>query len=69
MTKKEFKVGETFQCGLVKLKVVKQENIGTCTGCDLVGLEYCTAVQEFIGSCYRAEREDKTDVIFIKVEE
>ena len=33
MAKKEFKVGEIFQCGLVKLKVVKQEKIGTCTGC------------------------------------
>ncbi len=69
MAKKEFKVGETFQCGLVKLKVVKAEKVGTCTGCDLHGLEYCTAVQEFIGSCYRADREDKNDVIFVKVEE
>ena len=69
MEKKEFKVGETFQCGLVKLRVVKSEKTGTCTGCDLLGLEYCTAVQEFIGSCYRGDREDKTDVIFVKVEE
>lgn len=69
MAKKEFNVGETFQCGLVKLKVVKQKKIGTCTGCDLLGLEYCTAVQEFIGSCYHADRQDKTDVIFVKVEE
>jgi hypothetical protein len=69
MAKKEFKVGETFQCGLAKLKVVKAEKVGTCTGCDLVGLEYCTAVQEFIGSCYRGDREDKNDVIFVKVEE
>ena len=69
MAKKEFKVGETFQYGLAKLKVVKAEKVGTCTGCDLVGLEYCTAVQEFIGSCYRGDREDKNDVIFVKVEE
>ena len=69
MAKKEFNVGETFQCGLVKLKVVKKKKIGTCIGCDLLGLEYCTAVQEFIGSCYHAYRQDKTDVIFVKVEE
>ena len=62
MAKKEFEIGEVFQCGLVKLKVVKQEKIGTCTG-------YCTAVQEFIGSCYHADREDKTDIVFEKVEE
>lgn len=67
--KKEFKVGEVFQCGLVKLKVVKQEKFGTCTGCALDGLEYCSAVQEFIGSCYHADREDKTDIVFVKVEE
>lgn len=47
MAKKEFKVGETFQCGLVKLKVEEAEKVGTRTGCDLLGLEYCTAVQEF----------------------
>lgn len=67
--KKEFKIGEVFQCGLVKLKVVKQEKFGTCTGCALDGLEYCSAVQEFIGSCYHADREDKTDIVFVKVEE
>lgn len=69
MAKKEFKVGEVFQCGLVKLRVVKPEKVGTCTGCDLLGLEYCTAVQEFIGSCYHGDREDKNDVIFVKVDE
>lgn len=69
MPKKEFKVGETFQCGLVKLRVVKEERAGTCTGCDLHGLECCIAIQEFIGSCFRADREDKNDVIFVKVEE
>lgn len=69
MAKKEFEIGEVFQCGLVKLKVVKQEKIGTCTGCALNRLEYCTAVQEFVGSCYHADREDNTDIVFVKVEE
>lgn len=32
MAKKEFKVGDVFQCGLVKLKVEKPE-IGLCKGC------------------------------------
>ena len=64
MPKKEFKVGEVFQCGLVNLRVVKSEKAGTCTGCDLLGLEYCTAVQEFIGSCYRGDREDKTNLTY-----
>lgn len=32
MDKKEFKIGETFQCGLVKLKVDTPES-GLCKGC------------------------------------
>lgn len=48
MPKKEFKVGETFQCGLVKLRVVKAERAGTCTGCDLHGLECCIASKSLL---------------------
>lgn len=34
MNKKEFKIGETFQCGLVILKCVKSDNF-YCDGCFL----------------------------------
>ena len=68
---KEFKVGELFQCGLVKLKVEKAECIG-CDGC-LKCFIYknhidCKLVDSILGECEAEKREDKTDVIFVKVE-
>lgn len=68
MAKKEFKVGEVFQCGLVKLKCVK-ENHG-CRGCLLD--EECDCygqLRTIVGECSGITREDKTNVIFIKVED
>lgn len=69
MPNKEFKVGETFQCGLVKLKCVKSKF--TCDGCYFLGSSLdCAIINKIItGSCIKPEREDKTDVIFVKVEE
>lgn len=67
MAKKEFKVGEIFQCGLVKLKCIKSDSV--CEGCYLNDFFYngeeCRA---FVGDCTQ-DREDKTYVIFVKVEE
>lgn len=72
MAKKEFKVGETFQCGLVKLRV--EEGKGCCKcifynpyyfDCDIM----LPALKKICGGCNKNEREDKTDVIFVKVEE
>lgn len=68
MKKKEFKIGEVFQCGLVKLKCVKQEEELECNGCFFE--DYCTFdLGNVFGECASREREDKTDVIFAKVEE
>lgn len=67
MKKKEFKVDEVFQCGLVKLKVEKQTDY--CEGCAFRDFGFCGDIHEFSGSCNGIEREDKTDVIFKKVEE
>lgn len=67
MKKKEFKVDEVFQCGLVKLKVEKQTD--HCEGCAFRDFAFCGEICEFSGSCNGIEREDKTDVIFKKVEE
>lgn len=68
MAKKEFKVGEVFQCGLVKLKCVKQEEGLDCVGCFF---EDCCmfALGKIFGECSSREREDKTDIIFVKVED
>lgn len=67
MEKKEFKVGEVFTCGLVKLKCVKSKEKGRCTGCFFLDCANCDT--EIIGNCIAALREDKTNVMFVKVEE
>lgn len=63
MNNKEFKVGEVFQCGLIKLKVEKSGR--KCDGCYLINGCKLTIT----GPCSQESREDKTDVIFVKVEE
>lgn len=69
MAKKEFEVGEVFQCGLVKLKCVESGTYN-CDGCFLD--DCCeTDIQcvNIVGLCGSINREDKTDVIFVSVEE
>lgn len=67
--KKEFKVGEVFQCGLVKLRCEKVETY-SCEGCLLNDIfetqGYC---KKLVGECDSMNREDETDVIFVKVED
>lgn len=66
--KKEFKVGEVFQCGIVRLRCEKS-GLG-CDGCYFLCFRDCEVINKRItGSCIRSEREDKQDVIFVKVEE
>lgn len=63
--KTEFKLGEEFQYGLVKLKCVKR--IGDCSHeCYFVKNQLSCNVK-FIGWCLREERQDKTDVMFTEV--
>lgn len=70
MAKKEFKIGEVFQCGLVKLKCQKMPNYCTplrrCEFCYLVPNIRCNHLG---GNCSSHTREDKTDVIFVEVKE
>lgn len=69
--KKEFKIGETFQCGLVKLRVeMSDENsLSPCSECFFSGSCCIDRIEKAIGSCAWEKRKDKTDVIFVKVEE
>lgn len=67
MSKKEFKVGEVFQCGLVKLKCIKY--CGIIQKCDACFFGYTECSHKILGSCSKINREDKTDVIFVKVED
>lgn len=68
MEKKEFKVGEVFDAGLVRLKCVEPTapNAG-CEGC-IFNYFTCGAVHVIAGPCSHAEREDDRDVIFIKAD-
>lgn len=68
MAKKEFKIGEVFQCGLIKLKC-EGRHYGACANCYFRYKDDCSDVFDLVGSCYASDREDKTDVIFVKVEE
>lgn len=63
MAKKEFKVGEVFQCGLIKLKCIKTNSL--CDKCYFI--RRCN--HEITGYCFAECRKDKNDVIFVKVEE
>lgn len=65
MPKTEFAVGEEFQCGLVRLKV--EEGKG-CENCYFRASENCSFLENIIGECAQSHREDKTSIIFKKVE-
>lgn len=70
MPKTEFKIGETFQCGLIKLRCEESQIIGSC--CEGCFFHFCCFKEttgNIAGPCARTHRKDKTDVIFVKVEE
>lgn len=69
MEKKEYKIGEVFQFGRIKLKCEKYKNKKSpCFGCTF---EHCNCLyaQYFTGPCQDSIREDKTDVIFVEVKD
>lgn len=71
MSKNEFKIGEVFQCGLIKLKAEKAPKDSLCNRC--FGCVFfnrsCSGSMILTGSCMAEYREDKTDVVFVKVNE
>lgn len=70
MKQKEFKVGEVFQCGLVKLRCEESRTTGSCCeGCFFHFRCFKETTGNIAGSCARTERKDKTDVIFVEVED
>lgn len=68
MAKKEFKVGEVFQCGLVKLRVERIDDY-RCVECYLNAFDCHGELCGLVGICNGFDREDKQNVIFVKVEE
>lgn len=70
MKRKEFKVGEVFQCGLIKLKCEKEQKTrGCCDGCFFHFNCFTEITSEIAGPCNSLRRKDKTSVIFVKVED
>lgn len=68
--KYEFEINETFQCGLIKLKVQKADEDFPCKGCYFFETsKACGKIKDIIGECEEGAREDSTHVIFKKVEE
>lgn len=64
----EFKVGEVFQCGLLKLKVVEWSDSNQCMGCDLEVFAGCYGqLYSLVGLC--RERKDNKNVVFRIVED
>lgn len=65
MKKKEFKVGEVFTAGLVRLKCVEGD---TCDRCIFEDYDSCSCTDIIIGSCRHVDRQDNKNVIFIKAD-
>ena len=67
---KEYKVGEEFYVGRIKLRV-KESGTSSCVGCIFQKMPYdtCTIFHVFIGTCDCNTREDKKQIIFVKIEE
>lgn len=67
---KDYKVGEEFQFGKVKVRVEEKENTGSCEICIFKDspLDVCDAMEMFIGACNPGSREDGKNVYFVKVE-
>lgn len=71
MAKTEYKVGEIFQFGLKTLKCVEGTSCKECMFYLDVWDSFCLHNDhiEYVGPCVKKYRKDRTDVIFIEVEE
>ena len=65
---KELKVGETINYNGHILKVEKDKEDNLCKGCFFELFLDCTKSWNIVGTCNAVERDDKTDVIFKKIE-
>lgn len=68
MEKKEFKVGEVFTAGLLRLKCMEATAPDSgCGGCIFNNFS-CEAIDIVSGPCNCAGREDGKNVIFVKAD-
>ena len=69
MAKKEFKVGEVFQLGLINIKVEEAVQV-RCEECFVSNMKgTCGDYRDLVGSCLERNREDKRNVVFVNVED
>lgn len=70
MERKEFKIGEIFQFGRIKLRVEETNHNDGCVKCFFNALDCseCILFNDVVGNCL-PNREDGKNVIFVKVEE
>lgn len=68
MANKEYKIGKTFHIGLTKLRVETAKK--RCEGCYFIKDKSCMQkdISKKIGFCDKIFREDRNDVVFVKVE-
>lgn len=69
MKKKEFKIGEEFQLGLKRLRVLEGYTCEYCFFNRYCGYIDYTYTDNTVGGCEPYEREDKRSVIFKEIEE
>lgn len=67
----EYKVGEVFQFGKIKLKCVENMEDDPCSGCVFLDshISICESLPKFIGECCYLSRNDRKSVIFIEAKE
>lgn len=61
----EYKIGEVFQFGKIKLKCVEVSH-NHCSSCFLYDFSDCGSC---VGECFFTKRSDRKNVIFIEVKE
>ena len=66
----DYKVGEEFQFGRIRLRVEKCDNPISCENCFFRGYrDKCDVITDAIGECCTVLRYDGNSVKFVKVEE
>lgn len=64
----DYKVGDIVTLGRIKLKVVDSDEY-SCNECFFNEISStCSKVDKIVGNCTHGNREDKKDVIFIKLD-
>lgn len=67
MPKTEFKVGEVFQLGLINIKVEEAVQV-RCEECFVSTMKgTCGDYRDLVGSCLERNRQDKRNVVFVKL--